>query len=228
MIVGLIPARSGSKGIPGKNLIDCGGKPLIHHTIEAAQASTQLDQLIISTDDVAIMDYARKCGVSVPFQRPSELADDATPMLSVLQHALAWIRANSEEPEAIVLLQPTSPLRKARHIDDCIRLWKTSKAATVVSVKPVPHEYSPESLMALDDSILLPMSTSTRAVTRRQDKPKLYARNGPAILVLSPHVIDAGILYGNPTRGYIMELGESIDIDSLYDLKLAEFLMSSD
>ncbi len=224
MIVGLIPARGGSKGIPGKNLAPCAGKPLLWHTVTAARGS-KLSRVIVSTDDPDIAAAAREFGAEVPFERPPSLALDDTPMLAVIQNALEWMEHNGGAPEGIALLQPTSPLRTSAHIDAAIRLFHTGAPDTVVSVVRVQHRYSPGSLMELTDGILKPAKGRGSEATRRQDKPVLFARNGPAILITRPDVIRSGKLYGEKTVGYEMSELDSIDIDTVDDLKHAELLL---
>lgn len=220
-IVGLVPARGGSKAIPGKNLVCLVGKPLLSYTAEAALGARTLDRVIVSTDDEAIAAAARDMGLDAPFLRPAELAGDDTPMLPVIAHALDWCEATDMEVAAIVLLQPTSPLREARHIDDAVALLRTEKAETVVSVVPVPHRYAPESVMTMTGGRLAPFVDGPM-VLRRQDKQLLYARNGPAVLAIRTAVIRRGALYGEPTLGYEMDAASSLDIDEPDDLWLAE------
>ncbi len=225
VILGLIPARGGSKGIPRKNLAPCGGQPLIAHTCAAALGSQKLERVIVSTDDPEIAAIAAAWGVEVPFLRPPDLAQDQTPMLAVLQHALNWGLETGLVVEALVLLQPTSPLRQSWQIDQAIALFQERQAATVVSVVPVPHQFNPVSVLRLEADQVFPFLPNQPLITRRQDKPVVYARNGPAILVVRPEVIQQGLLYGDPTLGYIMDARTSLDVDALEDLQLVEVLL---
>lgn len=224
MIVGLIPARGGSKGIPGKNLAQCAGKPLLWHTVKAATAS-RLPRVIVSTDNPEIAEASLAFGAEVPFDRPGALALDTTPMIAVLQHALDWLEKNGGVPEAIALLQPTSPLRTASHINEALKLFESGHNDTVVSVIRVQHRYSPGSLMELRDGLLKEVTGTASTATRRQDKPALFARNGPAILITRTEVIRAGKLYGKNSAGYEMSELDSIDVDTVDDLKHAELLL---
>lgn len=221
IVLGLIPARGGSKGIPGKNLVALAGKPLLAYTVEAALAARRLDRVIVSTDDSAIAEAARTLGAEVPFLRPAELAADATPMLPVIEHALDWCAANGAPVRMVVLLQPTSPLRRARHIDDALALAENREAETVVSVVAVPHNFAPDSVMVEEDGRLKPYLDGPM-VLRRQEKRRYLARNGPAILAVRGEVIRRGALYGEPTLGYEMDAVSSLDIDEPGDLWLAE------
>jgi CMP-N,N'-diacetyllegionaminic acid synthase len=222
-IVAVIPARGGSKGIPRKNLVRIAGRPLIAYAIEAARNAASVDRVLISTDDSEIADVARELGAEVPFLRPPELAADAAPMLGVLTHALAWLESQGEAVEGLVLLQPTSPLRTARHIEEAIALFRSAPASSVVSVVEVPHRFNPVSVMKLSaQGTLSPFLGDQVIATRRQDKPQAYARNGPVMLVCHPDSLRSGELYGASCLPYLMSEEDSLDIDSPQDLLLAE------
>lgn len=225
-IVAIIPARGGSKGIPRKNLTQIAGRPLISYSIKAAQNATSVNRILISTDDSEIADVAGELGAEVPFLRPSELADDNAGMLGVLQHALEWLESQGVEVEALVLLQPTSPLRTSRHIEEAITLFRSTSVSSVVSVVEVPHQFSPISLMKLSaKGTLSPFISGQISVTRRQDKPKLYARNGPALLICHPKTLRAGHLYGDFCLPYLMSHEDSLDIDEPEDiLRIRQFM----
>jgi CMP-N,N'-diacetyllegionaminic acid synthase len=224
--LGLIPARGGSKSIRRKNVVELAGRPLIAYTCAAARGSERLTRVIVSTDDPEIASVAADCGVETPFLRPAEIAQDETPMVDVALHALDWAESEHLQVDAVAILQPTSPLRRSAHIDDSIELLDASGADTVVSVVPVPHQFSPGSLMRLDEGgALHPMETGT-PVLRRQDKPPLFARNGPAILIVRSTTLRAGRLYGDTIRPLPMTWAESVDIDGPEDLLLAEHLLT--
>jgi CMP-N,N'-diacetyllegionaminic acid synthase len=221
-IVGIIPARGGSKGIPGKNLAPLCGRPLIAYTFEAAASSRTLTRVVLSTDSEAIAEVGRAHGIDVPFLRPAHLAADDTPMIGVLRHAIDAIQPR---PDVVVLLQPTSPMRRAEHIDTAVDLLIDSGADSVVSVTAVPHQFTPGSLMRVEAGRLVP--DGGPGATRRQDKPLLYARNGPAVVVTREAVIRSGRLYGDHTRPFVMSRAESIDIDEPLDLVFAETLLAA-
>ncbi len=203
------------------------GRPLLAYTCEAARASKRLNRVILSTDDEAIARVARGCGVEVPFFRPSDASQDESPMLGVLQHALRWLEEHERySVDVLVLLQPTSPLRRAEHIDAAVDLLLDSGADSVVSVVEVPHAFSPVSLMSLEER-RLQMWMPGDLILRRQDKPKLFARNGPAVLAVRGSVIlRQNSLYGNDIRPLVMDSHESIDIDGPKDMILAELLLN--
>jgi CMP-N-acetylneuraminic acid synthetase len=215
-VVGLVPARAGSKGIPRKNLAPVAGKPLLQWTIEAAAASELLTRVVLSTDWDEAAALARALGTEV-LERPAELARDATPMLDVVRHALGEVG----RCDVLVLLQPTSPLRRAVHIDACVQLLLETGADSVVTVVEVPHQFRPGSLMALEDGHPVPLA---EPVSGRQDKPVVYARNGPAVLALRPERL-GNDLYGGDCRPYVMEPRDSIDVDGPFELELAELLL---
>jgi N-acylneuraminate cytidylyltransferase/CMP-N,N'-diacetyllegionaminic acid synthase len=216
-VLAVIPARGGSKGIPRKNVANVAGRPLLAYTADAARGAKRLTRIIVSTDDNAIADAARRLGLEVPFMRPATLAADDAPMLPVLQHAVTTMRQCGFRADVVVLLQPTSPLRRAEHIDAAIDLLDRSGADSVVSVVEVPHQFHPISVMRLDGDRLRPFIDGP-LVTRRQDKPRVFARNGPAVVAVRAAVIENGSLYGEDCRALVMGSDESLDIDSPGDL----------
>ena len=225
-IIGLVPARGNSKGISKKNLAIVGGKSLLAITASNALQSKRLDSCYLSTDCQEIAEAGSVLGLKVPFLRPKEFSSDEAPMIDVLQHFLSWYYSREgKEPEAIVLLQPTSPFRTSAHIDAAIELWQNTKADTVVSVVQIPHHFHPDSAQKLsEDMILTPLNPAAKAQLRRQDKPPVFARNGPALLILSNSIIKTGHLYGGKTVGFVMDADVSLDIDSPLDLAQANFL----
>jgi CMP-N,N'-diacetyllegionaminic acid synthase len=223
-VLGVIPARGGSKGIPNKNLALLCGRPLLAYTADAVKESRKLTRTIVSTDDQRIAECARSLGLEVPFMRPAPLAADEAPMLPVLQHALDMMRADGFETDIVVLLQPTSPLRRAEHIDTAVDWLQRTAADSVVSVVEVPHQFNPTSVMRLEDGLLKPFLDGPTA-TRRQDKPKLFARNGPAVLAVRAAVVASGSLYGERSWPLGMSPEDSLDIDNPLDLRIAEFVI---
>jgi len=210
-VLGLIPARAGTRE---KNLWRLAGKPLVLWAIESARASELLTRVVVSTDSEQVAELARAEGAEV-LERPAELAADDTPMLPAIRHALDAVGPC----DALVLLQPTSPLRRAEDVDAAVRMLLDSGADSVVSVVEVPHRYRPVSLMARDGDRLVPLVAD--APGRRQDKPVVYARNGPAVLALRPDRLGDS-LYGGDCRAYVMAESDSVDVDDPEDLRLAE------
>ena len=225
--LGVIPARGGSTRVPRKNLAVCAGKPLLAWTAQAALQCPALDVTVLSTDDAELAAEGRRLGLEVPFMRLAALAGDAAPMLPVLQHALAWGQAALGEIEAVVLLQPTSPLRTSRHIEEAIALYRDRAAGSVVSVVEPSHRYHPWKLLIEDDGGLRPFLDSlyTPGSADSADLPRVYARNGPAILVTRADAIAAGELYPRPTFAYKMSAEASVDIDEPFDLVVADLLL---
>ena len=224
-VLGVIPARGGSKGIPNKNLALVGGRPLLAYTVDAVRQSARLTRAVVSTNDEGIADTARALGLEVPFLRPSSLANDDTPLLPVLQHAMHAMAADGFHADVIVLLQPTSPLRRGEHIDAAIDWLQRAGGDSVVSVVEVPHQFNPASVLRFDEGWLFPFLDGP-AAARRQDKPRLYARNGPAVLAVRASVIAGGSLYGRKSWPLVMKPEESVDVDTPWDLSLVEWALS--
>ena len=215
--LGIIPARGGSQGIPRKNIRDLCGKPLIAYTIEAA-LNSRIEQVVVSTEDAEIARFAQSLGARIVL-RPPELASNDTPTLPVLQHALESI---GDMFDAVITLQPTSPLRSSVHIDTSIALFeKHPEADSLVSVVPIPHSMIPDSAMTLDTSGYLSPFAAGAVTLRRQDKPIYYARNGAAIYITRKQHLK-NFIWGGRILPYIMGKLESIDIDDLEDWRLAE------
>lgn len=230
-ILGLITARGGSKSIPHKNITPLGGRPLLAYTADAARASRHLARIVLSTDDEQIAAVGRECGIEVPFMRPAELAGDTTPSIAVAQHAVKWLADEQGwQTDILMLLQPTSPLRQTRHIDEALDALIAADADTVVSVIEVPHNFSPYNQMQiganghLTDFWTQPLPFDRY---RRQNLPKLYARNGPVVLACRVGVLfERNSFYGEHIVPYVMDEISSVDIDTPFDLKLAEWLMT--
>jgi len=225
-VLGVIPARGGSKGIPHKNIATVAGQPLLAYTCDAALSSKRLTRVILSTDDPNVAEVGQHYGIEVPFLRPVELAQDEIPILDVLQHVLKTLQETENyQPQVVVLLQPTSPLRRAEHIDEAVDILLRTGADSVVSVVEVPHQFNPVSLMHLEGERLMPYLEGP-PILRRQDKPLLYARNGPAVLAVRREVLlKKNSLYGNDCRPLVMNVEDSVDIDCAFDLDLVEFLL---
>jgi CMP-N,N'-diacetyllegionaminic acid synthase len=226
-VLGIVPARGGSKSIPRKNLHPVAGKPLIAYTFDAARESQRLTRTILSTDDEEIAQAGRLAGIEVPFMRPAELAADDAPTLPVLQHALSFLRAAGYRPDAVVILQPTSPLRRAEHIDHAVEILEEGRCDSVVSVVQVPHNFHPMSVMTNVDGFLFPyLGGEGTRVLRRQDKPTVFARNGAAVYaVLHDTITEQGSLFGDRCRPLEMSAEDSVDVDGPFDLVVAETLL---
>jgi CMP-N-acetylneuraminic acid synthetase len=225
-ILAIIPARGGSKGIPRKNLYPLAGKPLIAYSIAAAQASRMIDRVLVSTDADEIAAVSRGLGAEVRM-RPAGLAADDTPTRDVLQHVVMELAQEGYRPDAILTLQPTSPLRVARHIDEAARLFASDPDAdSLVSCVAVPHIFHPRSVMQLTaDGYLTPYGTEPQP-TRRQDKVTVLARNGAAIYITRVNRL-AEFVFGGRLLPFMMDAASSLDIDTLDDLAAAERLLQA-
>jgi CMP-N,N'-diacetyllegionaminic acid synthase len=227
-VLAIIPARGGSKGIPRKNVRLLGGKPLLAYTAEAALAARSLERIILSTEDEEIAAVGRACGLEVPFLRPPELAQDTTPTLPVLQHAVAWLEQRGARFDAVCLLQPTNPFRRPEDIDGCIRLLETSQADSVISVLPVPDSYNPYWVYLLASDGILRLSTGEAApIPRRQELPAAYHRDGAVYVTRRDVLVEGGTLYGARVVGYPMDPARSVNLDSPEDWLEAERLLAN-
>ena len=224
-LVAVIPARGGSKGIPGKNLVPLNGRPLIHYTINAARQSKLIERVFVSTEDTLIKVAALECGAEV-IEPPADLAEDETATLPVLQHAVSHLETMGCLPGVIVLLQPTTPYRKAEDIDNAIRMLMDKDADAVVSVVRSETRGIGSSNWSKDAQ----NSTRPRISrdVRRQVAPQDYRVNG-SIYVYRVATIKAATSYawGRNVYGYVMDKSSSLDIDEPFDLQLAELLLAS-
>ena len=219
-LLAIIPARGGSKGIPRKNIKTLAGKPLIGWTIDAAKKAGCVDHIVVSTEDEEIAAVARGLGADVPFMRPSELAEDETPGIDPILHAIK----NLPSYEWVLLLQPTSPLRSSLDIEGIWQLCQSSAAPSAVSITKVSkhpcwmYQYS-------NQGQLRPFISGCSDITRRQDLPAAYALNGALYLAKTQWLLQQGSFIGPETIGYIMPQERSVDIDTEQDIRWAEFLI---
>lgn len=208
--------------MPGKNIRPLAGRPLLEYTARAAQASGVLDRVILSTDSSEIADVGRQAGLDVPFLRPASLATDDTPMLGVIQHALQVLAEENWLPDVLVLLQPTSPLRRPEHIRDAVALLRETKADSVVSVVELPRHLSPDYLMRIEDGRLRSFLPDGVRLTRRQDAQRAYSRDGTVYACWRNTIERFGAIYGDDCRPLLVDSRESLSIDSPADWDLAE------
>ena len=227
LVLGLVPARGGSKGVPGKNVRPLAGHTLLEYTARAARESGVLDRVILSTDSLEIADAGRRAGLEVPFMRPASLAADDTPMVPVIQHALAETAKHGWSPDIIVLLQPTSPLRRADHIRDAVTLLRESKADSVVTVVAVPRHLSPDYVMRIDEGKLKPFLPDGARVTRRQDARPAYSRDGTVYAFTRAALEKSGGIYGDDCRPLLIDSRQSLSIDTQDDWDEAERVLAA-
>ncbi len=226
-ILGLIPARGGSKGVSRKNIKLLGGKPLIAYTIEAALNSKQFVDVVVSTDDPEIADIAKIFGAKIPFIRPIHLSTDESKSIDVVIHAIEILENSGASYDAVCLLQPTNPFRSEQFIIDAIKKFKAEQTETLLSVLPVPHEYNPHWTFEINSQGYLSISTGeTEIITRRQDLPINFYRDGSIYLVSIETIKNKKSFYGN-TIGYIeADINLHINIDTQEDWNKAEILLS--
>jgi CMP-N-acetylneuraminic acid synthetase len=227
--IAIMGARGGSKGLPRKNVLSVGGKPLIAHTIDCARESGVFDRLILSTDDERAAAIARTHGCEVPFMRPPQLAADDTPHLPVMQHALTWLRDRQRyTPDWVMILLPTSPLRQPLHIQDAVDLAVASGADSVVSVDALPAHYNPMRVVTVDAGgwarLFVNGDPVKRRPGRRQDMPAAWVLNGAIYLFRTSVLFDPiePSLYGDKVAAYRMSPPYGLNIDDPEDWAIAE------
>ena len=225
-ILGLIPARGGSKGLSRKNIKLLLGKPLVAWTTEQALASKYLDRVVVSTDDKEIAEISKKYGAEVPFIRPIELASDETRGINVVLHAIDWMEKNDRQYDLLMLLQPTSPLRRSEDINKAVELLFSKEAKAIVSVCEVDHHPFWANTLA-EDGCMKDFIRKEIMNKNRQELPVFYRLNGAIYLTYCNYIKKRKSFFGKETFAYIMAREISIDIDSGLDLKLAETIMVS-
>lgn len=227
-LLAVIPARGGSKGLPGKNIIQCAGKPLIEWTIAAAKAATPLDDVLVTTDSPEIAEVARNAGASVPFLRPAALATDDASLLKGVQHA--WEQHRTVEGtrfDYVIVLQPTSPLRVAVHIEDAIAYYFNRRRAdtdTLASVYEVGAKYG-WLMQNSEDRDYIRFCMDVGIQNPQRQKLKRYFMPNGAIFIAQGAALAAGF-YTPHTLSYVMPAADSIDIDNIDDLAIAEQILA--
>lgn len=220
-VLGLIPARSGSKGIRGKNRKLLLGKSLVQRAFESAQAAGVLDRIILSTDDPEIASVAQALGLEVPFVRPPELAADDAAMIDVVIHAIRFLQVTDYSPDSLLLLQPTAPLRRSSHIRRAVELL--TDYDSVCSVVPLPKDICPHYLMKINTKGFLEYFLPDGAgYVRRQDVPQAYQRDGTIYLTKTEVLLEQRSFYGDRCLPMMLDPGESLNIDEPADWIEAE------
>ena len=224
-VLAIIPARGGSKGLPGKNIKELCDKPLIAWTIEQAKSCSDINRIVVSTDDREIAEVAEKYGAEVPFIRPAELANDIATSIDVIFHAINWLKEYKDyRPEYILLLQPTSPLRTREDIDGAIRMLKEKKAQAVVSVCETDHHPWGSNILP-EDGNMKDFIRPDILNKRRQDLPVFHELNGAIYLADTDYLHEYNGFLGPDTFAYKMSKERSVDIDSDLDFKLVILLL---
>lgn len=228
-VLGVITARGGSKGVERKNIRSLGGEPLISYTIRAALGASLLSRVIVSTDDAEIAATCTRYGASVPFVRPSALAEDNTPTLPVLKHAARWYEENEGSIDAVCLLQPTNPFRPSRWIDGCVARFLQTGADSVVTVLPVPCEYNPHWVYFESGNGALELSTGgCDPIPRRQLLPNAWHREGSVYVCSRDTLLEGSSLFGSKLVGYRVSRRWSANIDTEADWREVEDRLARD
>ena len=222
-VLAVIPARSGSKTVPRKNLFPLGGKPLIAWTIEEALKARGLDLVAVSTDGEEIARVAREWGIEEIVMRPSHLATDSAQVPPVIRHALQVLEERRGcRFDVVVTLQPTSPFRDHGDIEEALKLFLSSKADSLVSVCEVEHH--PYKMVTIEDGLTKPLIVGGMEHTSRQELPKVYRHNG-AIYITRRSLLLEGKFLGEKVLPFIMSQEKSMDVDTLLDFKVAECII---
>jgi CMP-N-acetylneuraminic acid synthetase len=221
---GVIPARGGSKGLPGKNLRKLGALSLIGHAIASAREAALLTRFIVSTDSEEIAAEAERHGAPVPFRRPAELATDEAGMLGVLRHAVRWLESSiGAKPELIVTLQPTSPFRTGLEIDATIR--KVAETGADSAQTLCEASYHPFFMKTLDGDRTMALFPDGHRYVRRQDAPPVYQPSGAVYVTRYETLVRGGHILGEDNRGIVMGFEASVNIDTEWDFLLADLLL---
>lgn len=223
----LINARGGSKGVPRKNIRPLAGKPLIVWSIEAGLAAQSIDSVVVSTDDAEIATVARAAGARVPFLRPSELATDKSLQIDVILHAVTALETRGEIYDAIVILQPTCPLRLSSDIDGAIAVFGEKKADSVISVCDVGGRHPLTCYRFAAEGEVIPLLPSNARGVQRQEFGQVLWRNGAVYVIRRDILMEHQNLYGVRTFGYLMPEDRSFNIDTLFDWRLTEAYLQS-
>ncbi|HEV3416008.1 MAG TPA: acylneuraminate cytidylyltransferase family protein [Pirellulales bacterium] len=225
-VLGIVPARAGSKRLPRKNLRPLAGKPLAAWAIDAARGAKRIDRLVVSSDDEEVLDLAAVRDSRFSLRRPAELCTDTSPAIDYVVHALHILEgAGRPRFDAVAIVQPSSPLTLPSDIDAAIDLLQASGADTVVSVAEVAHDLHPAKFKVMKGNRLLPYFEEEAGRMAAHELPRVYVRNC-SVYVTHREVIERGNIIGDDCRGYIMPRERSIDINDEMDLAFAEFLLS--
>jgi CMP-N-acetylneuraminic acid synthetase len=226
-VLGVIPARGGSKGIPRKNLYNLCGKPLIGYTIKAAFKASALTRFIVSTDSDEIAETAKEYGANVPFRRPSELATDSSLAADVMKHAIIEMeKLNGIIYDTLVMLQPTTPLRTPEDIDNAVQKLHSTGCDTVITMKDVGATHPARMYKIVNDKLVSIMDEGT-ALRPRQELQHIYIRSGDVYACRRSVIFDQGSLIGKDCRPIIIPSKRAVNIDSMDDVILAEYYLKN-
>lgn len=226
-ILGIIPARGGSKGVPEKNIRTLNGQPLIYYTIQAARQSAMLTEFVVSTESEKIAGICKEYDVEFPFMRPEELAEDLVESHPVIRHALDEMeRINKVKYEYFIMLQPTTPLRTAQDIDESLNILISTGADSVVSVVDVGGTHPMRMKRIVGGNILINyIDQGFENMKPRQELPPVYIRNGAIYASKCSVLHDLGVLVGEDCRANVMPQDRSINIDTMVDFIVADYML---
>lgn len=224
-ILGIIPARGGSKGIPRKNIKLLGDKPLMQYTFESAISSKNLSEIILSSDSSEIISVAKMIGIHVPFKRPAEIAKDHSLSLEVVQHALKFYLKQNIHFDAVCLLQPTSPFREKNLIDKAIEKFEANNYDSLVTVRKVPDEFNPHWIYEENGGLLKLATGENEIISRRQELPPAYYRDGSIYITRSEVILDKKSLYGQHTGFIDCSKSLHVNLDTPEDWLRAEEIL---
>lgn len=225
-VLGIITARGGSRGIPHKNVVPVLGRPLLAYTVAAAHEAHSLTRVVLSTDDFAIAEAGQLLGVEVPFMRPAHLAADDTPTIPVLQDVVRRLESEGDFFDAIFTLQPTNPLRRPEDIDGAVALLESSGADSVISFVDIGEKH-PARMKCIDQDLRVtdPPFAEQFEGQPRQALPKYYLREGSIYVTRRDVLMEQNSIKGTDCRAWIIPIERACNIDTVFDLFLAEHMM---
>lgn len=225
-IIGIIPARGGSKGIPGKNIKILGEKPLIAYTIDSALESDFLSKVILNSEDDKILQEAKTYSIEA-YKRPQELAQDETPSIDVIKEHIQKLQNKGEQIDAVCLLQATTPLRRKKLVDDAIKIFKSGNYDSLISVREIPHEFNPYwAFSAIEGNLKLTVERE-QIVSRRQDLPKSYHRDGAIYITKTEVILNENSFFGEKTGFIDTTEDPHVNLDTMKDWEKAETIIKS-
>lgn len=226
-VLGLIPARGGSRGLPKKNILTLVGKPLIAWTIDVAKNSKLITKVVVTTDDPEIAAVSKEWGAEVPFLRPGDIAKDSSPTFEAIHHALTFFEQSGESFDVVALLEPTSPLRKQTDIDDALKqlLSKFAEVDGIISVGEI-HLENPYVCKVIENGFIAPLMTGSHKISRRQDYPKVFFPYGVLYAAKTKVLLKEKTFYTSKVLPYFIERWQNYEIDDLYDLICVESILN--
>ncbi|NQW43056.1 MAG: acylneuraminate cytidylyltransferase family protein [Bacteroidetes bacterium] len=225
-ILAIIPARGGSKGVPRKNIKVLGNQPLIAYTIERAVQSKLLTEFVVSTEDAEIAEITKLCGAKVPFMRPLELAQDATPTIDVVKHVISEYEKKNIFYDAVLILQATCPFRTENEIDECIEIFMKQNTDSFISVKEVPDNFNPHWVFETNEKGTLKIATGEeKIIPRRQELPKGYLRDGSIYITKTSVIKEQNSLFGDSIAYRVNNNIKHVNIDTMSDWEQAERIL---